>query len=58
MRDCNLYYHNDCLCEDVKCYDEENGACKYMKLKDVCKECISKNNDEYSMKTCYDCKLV
>lgn len=42
MKECYMYYKQECLCkEDNVCYDKD-GSCEYSKEKEVCKNCTEK----------------
>lgn len=49
MKDCDIYFKQDCTCEEKEnCY-ENNGECPYMVMKEKCKNC---NKD---ILECYEC---
>lgn len=50
MKDCYMYYKQDCTCEEKDhCYDK-NGVCPYAIVKEKCKDC------DKDILECYECK--
>lgn len=49
MKDCNIYYRMECVCNEKDICYENDGECPYMRVKEKCKTC---NED---ILECYIC---